>query len=526
MEELVTALSRPAFYGPGIHDVDLHETHISWVFVAGDRAYKVKKPVVLPFLDYGTAERRHAHCREEVRLNQRLAPDTYLGVRSIIRLADGRFELGPEDHLDAIEHVVEMRRLPNDRTLAAFVREGDVPVRLADHIGAELARFHDEAERVETGAAADLRRRLDENAATLRELLDDPADIQLAVAVERALSALARRLRPRLDEREAAGRVRECHGDLRAEHLVIDRGIQIFDCIEFDLALRTIDVGNDLAFLVMDLEDRGAGALADAIVAAYRRAGGDPGDDALLAFFAAYRAAVRAKIALLRGDGPQATRRLLRLARRLAWGAREPLVIVVCGPSAAGKTHLARALAKASGLPRLSSDVTRKRLAGLAPHERGGPELYSFEASYVTYAQLGRLAAAAVEQGAGAIVDATFRSEDHRAVFLAELGRRSERLVLFVECRAAADVMVQRAQRRLADPARESDAGPDLSLSQLALFEPLDEVPATQHVVLRTERPVGQLIDELEEIVDERAEAQTPSAALSASMAAPPAAAP
>jgi aminoglycoside phosphotransferase family enzyme/predicted kinase len=483
------------------------ETHTSRVFLTDERAYKLKKPVALPFLDYSTGERRRAMCHEELRVNRELAPGVYLGVRGVLPNGDGRLELTDEDDPHAIDYVVEMRRLPVDSTLAAAVERGDAGRADIEAVARRLAHFHAAAPIVSVNATLELRRRLDENADTILHLLGEEADVALAVAVERALAARTRRMRNTIGARAAAGLVRDGHGDLRAEHIVLgETGPLIFDRIEFDPALRQIDVGSDLAFLVMDLHDRGTPELAEALVVAYRAAGGDPGDDTLVALFAAYRAAVRAKVALLGPQGVVAARRLLRLARHLAWSARKPLVVAVCGPSAVGKSHLARTLADASGLPRISSDVTRKRLAGVTPAERGDDDLYSPEATEATYLELGRVGALEVARCGGAVIDATFRSSEQREIFAAGLGDVHADVV-FVECRAAPEVLAARSRRRLRDPERESDAGPALALVQFATFEPLDEIPAERHIVLRTERPVWQLVDEIEGILDERAEA-------------------
>lgn len=480
------------------------ETHSSWVALAGDRAYKIKKPVKLPFLDYSTPEVRRHMCEEEVRVNRELAPDVYLGVRGVTIDPAGEMVFGPAEDPAAIDYAIEMRRLDLDRSLAALVsahRAGTDEIRTVARL---VAAYHARARRVPAGFAADLRRRLDENAETILRLLPDQQDVALAIAVERALAAQAHRFRNALDRRAANGSVRDVHGDLRAEHVVLEDPPLIFDRIEFDPSLRQIDVGCDLAFLVMDLHDLGAPELADALASEYRAAGGDAGPDALLFFFAAYRAAVRAKVALLGPGGPTQCRSRLALARRFAWRARDPHVVVVCGPSAAGKSHLATAVSEASGLPRVSSDVTRKRLAGLAPTERGDEDLYKPDKTFETYRELGRIAAFELIRSGGVVIDATFRTEEDREAFRCGLGRPMPR-VLYVECRAAPDVLTRRSRERLRDPARESDAGPALALIQAATFEPLDEVPAADHIVLRTERPVAELVLEIEEVLDERA---------------------
>jgi uncharacterized protein len=402
----------------------LHETHGSWVLVDDDRAIKIKKPVVLPFLDYGTLERRRTACRAEVELNRRLAPDVYLGVSAVVPAGEG-YALAAEDDPRAIEYAVLMRRYEEADTLAARIARGAGSAADLERVGRTLARFHAGAERAgEEGGAEPVKRWLDDTHASLRGLLRAGGSRRLVACAERFAAAFLDARWDELDARARAGRVRDGHGDLRAEHVLLEGGrILIVDCVEFDSALRRIDVASDLAFLVMDLHAAGRGDLSRALVGAYRKAGGDAGDNALLAWLAAYRAQVRAKVALLRAaqqDGAdralsrREADRLMALADRFIWRARGPVTIAVGGLSASGKTTLAAALATRAGVPRLSSDVVRKERGGLTPTARGPAELYTPEHNAAVYAELGRRAAAQTD---GAIVDATFRATADRAAF-------------------------------------------------------------------------------------------------------------
>jgi uncharacterized protein len=514
-DDLVTAMGRRDFYPHAPDRVEVVETHISWVFLAGTLVYKVKKPVVFPFLDYGTLERRRELCLEEVRLNRRLAPSLYRGVRALVR-GDAGWRLPDDaDHPDAAEYAVEMRRFDEAATLAAGLERGDVARDRLRALGTRLAEFHAEAEPVAAagGWPAHLARSLDENFESLLAFAGPVVSPGELAAAERFISAFLVTRHEELGTRAAAGRVRDCHGDLRAEHVVFgDEGVEVFDCVEFSPELREIDVGADLAFLVMDLAAAGRDDLAAELVRAYRAAGGDPGDDALLAFFAAYRAWVRAKVACLRAEElPGGDRRrdaavaeardLAGLARRLAWRARKPLTLVVCGAAATGKSHLSRHLADVTGIAVVSSDVVRKELLGLEPAARAPASAYSQEMNARTYAELGRRARQEVAAGRSAIVDATFRYRADRETFAAELSGSE---VIFVECLAPAAVAAGRAAERARDPARVSDAGGELAERQRLEFEPLDEVPAGRHLVTRTDRPVEQIADDLEALLDSR----------------------
>ena len=504
-------MRRPDFYPAHPERVELRETHISWVFLAGDRVYKVKKPLTLPFLDYGSRERRRLMCHEEVRLDSRLAPGVYLGVVSIVRTPAG-FALAAPEREDAVDYAVEMRRLPEQRTLARLLSGGGTPAGAIPAVARRLADFHRRAEQSPAGFGGprSVRAALDETSETLLEL--GPAVPAAEVrALARALDGFAWERRTLLRDRAAGDLVRECHGDLRAEHVVLDESLEIIDGVEFDPELRHIDVSADLAFLVMDLEALGRPELAGELEHEYRAAGGDPGPPQLLAFYAAYRAGVRAKVAALRAaqlsgqdghaEAVAAARALLRLARRFSWRARLPLVLVLCGVSASGKSYLAERLAELSGLPHVSSDLVRKRLAGLAPTDRGGSPLYTDAVSDRTYRELGERAAAALGSHGGAIVDATCRRAAHRRALRGGLGEQAAPLV-FVECVAPAGVRLDRARRRQADPARISDAGVEVIERQVLEWEPLDEIPPNRHLLLRTDRPAPESIGGLEALLD------------------------
>jgi uncharacterized protein len=515
LPELVAAMLEPSIYPRGPSSVELRDTHISWVFLAGDRAYKVKKPVVFPFLDYGTLERRHRMCREEVRLNRRLAPRIYLGVVGIARRGN-RYSLTSEDDPEAIEFAVEMRRVEEERSLATLAATGQLrPSQLAA-VADRLARFHAEAPEapVEHRDPRVLVDTLDENLATMREagggiLAPDRLD-----AADRFTRCFLAARRDELEARARDGLVRDCHGDLRAEHVIVParEALYVYDCVEFNPELRRIDVAADIAFLVMDLARLGAEDSAWKLVEEYRRAGGDPGDDALLAFFAAYRAWVRAKVACLRAlelgerdperPGQEAAaRELLALGQRFAWRARRPLLVVLAGVSASGKTTLARRLAELSGWRHISSDMTRKQLGGLGPTERGDERLYSTQMTARTYTELGRLAGAELASNGAAIVDATFHRRAERAAFRDGLGDRRAPILL-VECTAPLEALLARARARQLQPDRLSDAGTEVVRRQLAELERVGESCGATRIELATDAAPARLAAELEALID------------------------
>ena len=487
------------------------ETHVSHVFLTRDRAYKLMKDVVLPFADLSSPEKRRAMCHEEVRLNRRLAPDVYLGVRALVE-SDGSLKLSAEDDPSAVEYAVEMRRLDECRSLLSLLDRGEVDDLEIVEVAHVIAAFHARVPPIELAPA--LKALGDSAEETFRTLAGvAPTWMRAAARAGKHFSdGFRRRHAAELTHRASHGRFREGHGDLRLEHVFIEDGrVTIIDCAELDPAMRRIDVGADLSFLVMELEHRGEAGLAQVLVDGYREAAGDPGSDVLVAYHAAMRAWIRAKVALLRAgefaEGSQQAAAhvgeaadLAALARRLAWRAREPVVLAVCGGAATGKSTLASGLSAASGLPVLSSDVVRKRLAGLEPTTRGPERLYSLEASAATYAELGRRAAGELEHGRGVIVDATFRRRADRKAFTAALGL--DAAPVYLECRAPADVIAERARRREANPGRISDATAALAERQSREFEPMAEVPPVRHYILDATDPTAVLARKVEELLD------------------------
>ena len=491
--EVVAALREPGFHGGA--DVRHIETHVSDVFLAGDRVLKLKKPVKLPFADLSTLERRRLMCHEELRLNRRLAPDVYLGVRAIV--PRGReLVLAGADADGAVEYAVEMRRLDERDSLAARIERGVASVDDVRLVARRLAEFHAGAKRVAPAEAIDaLRRSSEETFDTLRAIAPSTMGRMVEDGARFARVHLDTHA-AELEARARAGRFVNGHGDLRAEHVFIERGsVRVIDCAELHPRLHRLDVGADLSFLVMDLERRGVPALARELVAAYREAGGAPGSDALVAFYAAQRAWIRAKVALIRAGelaygAPEAGAKAAEardygaLARRFEWRARGPIALVVCGGAATGKSTLAAELARVSGFPVVGSDHVRKSLAGLSPTERGGAELYGDALNASTYAELARRAVAVLGRDAGVIVDATYRRAADRDALRASLG--PGRRVVFVECRAPAAAVAERARARAATPEHVSDAGVAVALRHRTEFEHFDPAERAEHLVVTT----------------------------------------
>lgn len=449
-----------------------------------------------------------------MRLNRRYAPDAYIGVRAIVP-GDGGLVLGNADDPRAIEYAVEMRRFDEGQTLERLVRAGHADEQLIERLAHRVADVHAYAAIAppEAGSAEQVLAPVERNFEELEQYAGPILDPAVFAAVRHYAEAFGRASREFMAVRVAEGRIRECHGDLRAEHIVGDDGLAILDCVEFDDRLRHIDVASDLAFLAMDLERLGAPKLAEVLVDAYIEASCDGAVRKLLPFYGCYRAAVRAKVACARleqfpSDAPRRTelareaQSLLDLALRLAWRSRLPLALVFCGIAGSGKSTLALEIAKRSGLRHVSSDVVRKRLAGLAVDERGGAELYSDQHTARTYAELTRESAEIVRAEGGVIVDATFHRRLQRRFLREAIGTNGAR-VLFCECRALEPTLRRRSQARERAPEFGSDAGWDVIVGQRSAFEPLDEVADVDHLVIDTSWATADALAQLETLIND-----------------------
>jgi len=392
----------------------LVETHISWVFLAGDMAYKVKKPVRLDFLDFSTLARRKHFCEEELRINRCFAPELYLGLSRIVRTGQG---LAIDRPGETVEYAVRMQRFDREQELDRLLGRNAVETELIRRFGRRLAGQHDAAPVAGPGldwaSPARNLRACRENFSTLRQL-DRPEVSRRVDALETWTAQAFRRLRKLLRERLLAGRFRECHGDLHCANVVRhDEELWAFDALEFDPGLRWIDVASDLAFLTMDLRARGHAELSSALLDGWLEGCGDFGALETLRFHEVYRACVRAKVAAIRLRQQPRDPASLKLALDTYLGTAEsatrpakPMLVATTGLSGSGKSWLASRLLAPLDAVRLRSDVERKRLAVLAPGEAGEAGLYTPAMTRLTYSRLGELAPLALRGGYSVVVDA------------------------------------------------------------------------------------------------------------------------
>ncbi len=425
--EVLTALESPAMHGGvAVRRID---THSASVFLAGERAIKVKHAVRFPFLDYSTLQLRKAACEAEIAINRPLAPQIYRGVTAITQEADGSLRIGGVG--TPVEWAVEMRRFDESATLDKISERGLIDDRLADRLACAVAAAHAKAPAAEVEPWLDaFKLFIEQNAAVFQSepRLFPNAD---AEAIKRLSLAAFERLRPLLQKRGAAGFVRRLHGDLHLGNIVLlDDQPVLFDAIEFDPQVASGDVLYDLAFLIMDLTERGLRPAANIVLNRYLQESTDLSHlDALAAFplFLSMRAAIRAKVGVARRDGAKpAERGAIEVSARRYFDfalsffkAPRPTLLAVGGLSGTGKSVLARALAPALGAAPgaviLRSDVERKRIFGVKELEPLPKQAYTPEAATQVYSSLAEKAGRAISAGHCAIVDAMYAKPGERA---------------------------------------------------------------------------------------------------------------
>jgi aminoglycoside phosphotransferase family enzyme/adenylate kinase family enzyme len=501
---LVAAMMRPDFYPEKPPAVEFRQTHMSCVFIAGDLVYKIKKPVHFGFVDAFDLCTRFLFCREEVRLNRRLAPGVYLDVVPIID--DGsRYVLGGPDDLyqDRVcEYAVKMRRLPEDRMLDYIVRAGAAGSPAIEAIARKLVSFHAGVSSARAdcyGSPAAVRRVVLGNIEECRPHVGYTLEPSEFEALERYLGGFIDSHRELLNKRAMDGRIREGHGDLRCEHVCMNENLDIVDCVEFDEALRYADVASEIAFLAMDMDSMGVSHLADELVELYARMAEDPDLATLSNFYKCHRACVRGKVDTLKSldqEVPAAERERARdrarskFALALSYAARgRPALLVVCGLVGSGKSTAAERLRRLTGFEIFNSDRIRKRLAGISerehPRAEYGGGIYGAGFDRLTYDTLIDHARRSLSEGRGAVLDATFKSQFHRRAAMA-LAEEMRVPILFVECRVDEEEALRRLTERAAQGTDISDATPEVYRHQRLEYPPIREVPAKCHLVFDT----------------------------------------
>ncbi|MDY6941595.1 MAG: AAA family ATPase [Pseudomonadota bacterium] len=490
-----------------VSDFQIIETHISWLLLTGSYVYKFKKPVELGFLDFSSLEKRRYACEEEIRINRRMAPDLYVGVVAITGQVsapelDGK---GP-----VIEYAVKMRQFDPDQTLDQLAMRGALHGELVDSLAKEVAQFHIDATQAlpstPWGEPDQILHDVLENFRTVRLCLGQDSELQIKLSSMQVDSAAWHdALFETFCDRKAAGWVRELHGDLHLGNIVRWQGHVVpFDAIEFNPALRWIDTVNDIAFLIMDLSVKGQNGLAHRFLDQYLALCGDYEGLAVLDFYQAYRAMVRAKVAAIgvaqaRAQSQDDAEFHARCRDYLEFAGQcsdRPggILILTYGVSGSGKSYWTERLVERLPAIRLRSDVERKRLFGLRPQTRAaagvGESIYSAQASEQTYARLRNLARAILRTGRTVVVDASFLRQAERQRFVEAVAEPEGVPHVILSFTAPAAELRRRVIDRERSGQSVSDAGLAVLQAQLTAREPLGEVESQHAVAVDTSKPV------------------------------------
>jgi len=465
LPEHLAALMQPSAYPHPVAQVRLIETHISWILLTGEVAYKIKRPVCFPFLDLRSLERRAFFCKEELRLNRRFAPQLYRDVCPIV-MVDGTARIDAPG--EPVEYAVKMSQFPRDDELDSLLAQARIaPAELAA-FGRELASIHGnlpvasppEQWGEPQSVHDNIVRNLEECAHAAAVFNGASAVRSLRPRLEKSLQCLA----PLMSDRRERGRVRECHGDLHAANIVrLESTLVAFDCLEFEPAFRWIDVADEVAFLLADLESRGYPQHEQAFLTGYLGRGGDYQACRLLPLYKAHHALVRAKVGALglsgtgaatapANDGPlRAFLAYLDCAARALSRKSPAAMILMSGLSGSGKTWLAERIAPLLGAIHLRSDIERKRLAGVDDHVRTGSAvgegIYHKDFTARVYAYLATAVEDILSGGYTAIVDATFSQRQEREAFRKLVSRLGVPARL-IHCHASHDVLRSRVVER------------------------------------------------------------------------------
>ena len=511
-QALIAALQNPALYPHPVEEFQVIETHISWVLLTGPFAYKIKKPANFGFLDFTSLSQRQHFCNEELRLNQRLTDDLYLDVLPISG-NEAEPQLGGEGPV--IEYALKMRQFPQEQLLSAVQARGELSPAHIDALALQIAHFHNHtpsvAESHPLRTAQAIVAPMRQNFEQIRPLLSDMTDLQQLDALQEWTESSITRLQPLLNRRAESGAIRECHGDIHLGNAaLLDGQTVLFDCIEFNEEFRLIDMALDAAFLAMDLEDRGLKVLSRRFISAWLEHTGDYEALELLNLYKAYRALVRAKVALFslahQSDAVQkaATLRQYRNYANLAESysaipAR--FLAITSGVSAVGKSQVALRLVDALGAIRLRSDVERKRLFGEQPAEVRGQlnnGIYSAEASAATYQRLHQLAERALRAGFPVVLDAAYLKREQRTAAW-QIAEQSGVPFLILDCQAPQEVIAGWLQQRQAEGRDPSDATLEVIQAQQAGRDELsaDEQAHSRRVDTHQADSLDSLIDSI-----------------------------
>jgi len=511
---LIQAMLDPAFYPHPVQDpIRLIQTHISYILLTGDYAYKVKKPLDFGFLNFTTLERRRHFCQEELRMNQRGAPGLYLQVLPIVQ-TDGRFQFNGSG--EPIEYALQMRQFPQEQLFSNLFERGELTPSLMEELGRVVATFHAQTETNDYirsfGRPERVREAFDENYAQTQRYVGGPQTAQQYRETQAYTDRFFAERQELFQQRIEQNRIRECHGDLHLGNICFWEGkILLFDCIEFNEAFRFVDVMYDVSYGVMDLDARHRPDLGNAYLNTYLEETGDWEGLKILPIYLNRQAYVRAKVTSFLLEDPTAAEEAKATAfstaaryYRLAWEYTLPKrgqLFLMSGLSGSGKSTVARHLARQRGAIHIRSDAVRKHLAGIPLRQRGGPEVYTPEMTDKTYRRLVQLGVELAQEGYTVILDAKFDRQALRGMAIDQAQRQGIPLRI-LHCYAPEPVLRERLQRRspapqpLLAPAGSSDGDqqPSADIAD-ATAEMLSQQQAHWQDFSDSERPFLKVLD-------------------------------
>ena len=518
-EKLVAALCNASAYDHAVNDISVIETHISWVILTGEYAYKIKKPIKYSFVDFSTLEKRAFYCNEELRLNGRLAPNLYLAVVSIT----GSPEYPSLDKSgEVIEYAVQMRQFPQMSLLSYLSVHDQLLQQHIDDIAKEVANFHIHIKKAPSnevlGSPEDIHHWVIDNITQIESNLVDKQSVASIEVIKNWTESEYHEKYGQIQQRRNGEFIRECHGDMHLDNMVLIEGkVIIFDGIDFNKHLRWIDVISEIAFVAMDLSNRGHPKYANRLINLYLQYTGDYEGLGLLKYYLTYRAMVRAKVALLRiaqknipeiekGEMLKEFRSYMALASGYALDQKIALIITH-GLSGSGKSTHTEELLEFLGAIRIRSDVERKRLYGYSSFENTqsnlNEDIYSPQSSKDAYRRLAELSRLILNSGFTVIVDACFLQHELRHEFYL-LADELQVSFIILDFQASEEVLEQRILNRVEDKNEPSEAGIEVLRSQLNKYVQLDEQEVNYAIVVDTENEVH--IDAIAKAIQKRAQ--------------------
>jgi aminoglycoside phosphotransferase family enzyme/predicted kinase len=511
----IEALLLPDAYPHAAKQIELRQTHISYVFIVDDVVYKLKKPLDFGFLDYSTLEKRKHFCEQEVILNRRMCEETYLDVVPIVSSGNA-IKLGGEG--EVLDYAVKMRRLPEERMMSNLLDRDDVVSPMIAALAERIASFHMTSERnaeidqyggLET-VRHNWRENFEQTESYIGRTLTHSQFDTIRAFVDGVLGADQALFAQRVQE----GRARDCHGDMRTDAVCFEeKGVCIYDCIEFQDRFRYSDVASDIAFLAMDLEFRGRRDISDELLGRYLSHTLDSTLPLLLPFYKCYRAFVRGKVDGFQLDQPEisdeqkaqvtaAAQRYFDLAELYTTQQAQDTLIITIGVTGSGKSYLANALAAHIGAVVLSSDVVRKRMLGLDPTERHeeewGTGIYTPETTERTYEALIDEARPWLQQGKAVVLDASFLYRWQRRLAQMLAGEANVGF-LALQCDADDETVWQRLSERKGDKRVVSDGRWEVYQQQQERREPIEALGIGTHAVFDTTRRLAEQLAEVDE---------------------------